>query len=129
MHKRGLIETLLHRSFRLCSSYENFHWEIETLKSIFKHNNYPQYFVNQCLKKFLNKLFIKKRLNFMVPKRELTVVLPNLGRLSFDLRTRLRRTIERDLPYCKLKKIFRSKGNFTYCFDLRIHLRKKSDLE
>ena len=25
MHKRGLIETLLHRSFRLCSSYKNFH--------------------------------------------------------------------------------------------------------
>ena len=41
MHKRGLIETLLHRIFRLCSSYENFHREIETLKSIFKHNNYP----------------------------------------------------------------------------------------
>ena len=60
MHKRGLIETLLHRSFRLCSSYENFHREIETLKSIFKHNNYPQNFVNQCIKKFLNKLFIKK---------------------------------------------------------------------
>ena len=38
MHKRGLIETLLHRSFRLCSSYENFHWEIETLKSIFKYH-------------------------------------------------------------------------------------------
>ena len=30
MHKRGLIETLLHRSFRLCSSYENFHRKIET---------------------------------------------------------------------------------------------------
>ena len=76
MHKRVLIETLLHRSFRLCSSYKNFHREIETLKSIFKHNNYPQNFVNQCIKKFLNKLFIKKDLNFMVPKRELTFVLP-----------------------------------------------------
>ena len=46
MHKRGLIETLLHRIFRLCSSYENFHWEIELLKSIFKHNSYSQNFVN-----------------------------------------------------------------------------------
>ena len=36
MHKGGLIETLLHRSFRLCSSYENFHQEIETLNSIIK---------------------------------------------------------------------------------------------
>ena len=114
MHKRGLIETLLHRSFRLCSSYENFHREIETLKSIFKHNNYPQNFVNQCIKKFLNKLFIKKDLNFMVLKRELTFVLSYLGKLSFDLRTRLRRTIERDLPYCKLKITFRS--GIIYCY-------------
>ena len=73
MHKRGLIETLLDRSFRLCSSYENFHRETETLKLIFKHNSYPQNFVNQCIKTFLNKLFIKKDLNFMVSERELTL--------------------------------------------------------
>ena len=85
MHKRGLIETLLHRNFRLCSSYENFHRVIETLKSIFKHNNYTQNFVNQCIKKFLNKLFIKKDLNFMVSKMELTFVLLYLGKLSLDL--------------------------------------------
>ena len=38
---------MLHRSFRLCSSYENFHQEIETLNSIFTPNSYPQNFVNQ----------------------------------------------------------------------------------
>ena len=49
---------------------------------------------------FLNKLFIKKDLNCVVPERELTIlILPYLGKLSFDLRLRLRRTIERDLPY------------------------------
>ena len=79
MHKRGLIETLLQRIFRLYSSYGNFHQEIQTLKSIFKHNSYPQNFVNQCIKKFLNKLLIKKDLNFMVPKRKLFLVLPYLG--------------------------------------------------
>ena len=42
------------------------------------------------LKKFLNKLFIKKDLNFMVLKRELTFVLPYLGELLLDLKTRLR---------------------------------------
>ena len=125
MHKRGLIETLLHRCFRLCSSYENFHWEIETLKSIFKHNNYPQNFVNQCIKKFLSKVFIKKELNFMVPKKELILVLPYLGELSFDLRTRLRRTIERNLPYCKLKIIFRSKCRLNTLFQFKDLLEKK----
>ena len=34
-------DTLLHRGLRLCSNYENFHWEIEALKSILKRNSYP----------------------------------------------------------------------------------------
>ena len=118
MHKRGLIETLLHRSFRLCSSYKGFHRETETLNSIFKHNNSLQNFLNQCIKKFLNKLFIKKDLNFMVPKRKLTFALPYLGKLSLDLRTRVRQTIERDIPYCKLKIIFRSKCRLNTLFRL-----------
>ena len=54
IYKRGLIETLLHRSFRLCSNYENFHREIETLKSILKRNSYPHNLVNHCIKKVLN---------------------------------------------------------------------------
>ena len=125
MHKCGLIEPLFQRSFRLCSSYKNLHDKIETLKSIFKHNNYPKNFVNQCIKKFLNKLFIKKDLNLMVPKRELTFVLPYSDKLSFDLRTRLRQTIERDLPYCKLKIIFRSKCRLNTLFWFKDPLEKK----
>ena len=66
----------------------------------------------------------------MVLKRELTFVLPYLGKLSVDLRTRLSRTIEIDLPYRKLKVIFRSKCIVnTHCFDLKIHLGKKFTLE
>ena len=59
IYKRGSIEALLRRSFRLCSNYENFHQEMDTLKSIFKHNSYHHDFVNHCIKKFLNKLYPK----------------------------------------------------------------------
>ena len=61
----------------------------------------------------------------MVPKKELTFVLPYLGKLSFDLRTRLRRTIERDLPYYKLKIIFRSKCRLNTLFQFKDPLEKK----
>ena len=81
--------------------------------------------MNHCIKKFLNKLFIKKYLNFMVLKRELTFVLPYLGKLSFDLRTSFRRTIEIDLPYCKLKIIFRSKRRLNTQFQFKDPLEKK----
>ena len=63
--------------------------------------------MNQYIEIFFNKLFIKKDLNFIVRKKKLTFVLPYLGKLSPDLVTRLRQTIERDLPYCKLKVTFR----------------------
>ena len=125
IHKRGLIETLLHRSFRLCSSYKNFHQETDTLKSIFTLNNYPQNFVNQCIKKYLNKLFIKRDLNFIVPKKELTFVLPYLDKLSLDLRARLRRTIETDLRYCNLEIIFRSKCRLNKLFQFKDPFEKK----
>ena len=128
MHKRGLIETLLHRSFRLCSSYENFHREIQTLKAIFKRNNYPQNFLNQCIKFFLNKLFIKKDFNLMVLKKELLFVLPCLGKLLLDLRIRLRQTIGGNLRYCKLKVILRSKCRLKTSFRFKYLLEKKNSL-
>ena len=124
-YKRGLTETLLHSSFRLCSNYKNFHSEIETLKSILKRNNYPHNLVNPCIKKFLNKLFVQRDLIFTVSKRELICVLPYLGKASLDLRTKLRRTIERNLPFCKLKIIFRSKCRLNTLFHFKDSLEKK----
>ena len=65
----------------------------------------------------------------MVPKMELICVLPYLGKASLDLRTRLRRTIERNLPFCKLKIILDLSVDLTLYFASKIHLRKKSALE
>ena len=77
------------------------------------------------LMKFLNKLFVQRGLNFMVPKRTLICVLPYLGKASLDLRTTFRRTIERNLPFCKLKIIFRSKGRLNTLFRFKDSLEKK----
>ena len=49
--KCGLIETLFHRNFSLFSNYENFHREIEILKSIFKHNNITKNFPESLYQK------------------------------------------------------------------------------
>ena len=124
-HVNNLTKSSFYKFILLCSIYENFHREIETLKSILKHNSYPHNFVNHCIKKFLNKLFVQRGLNFMIPKRELICVLPYLGKASIDLRTRLRRTIERNLPFCKLKIIFRSKCRLNTLFRFKDSLEKK----
>ena len=49
-YKFGLVHTLLHRSFSICSSYEKFHEEIVLLKEVFKKNEYPQFFIDKCIK-------------------------------------------------------------------------------
>ena len=51
------------------------------MKSIFKQSNYPQNFVNHYINTFLNKLLMQNNLNFMVPKRESTFVLPYLVKI------------------------------------------------
>ena len=61
----------------------------------------------------------------MVPKRELTFILPYLGKLSPDFRTSLRQTIETDLPYCKLKVIFKSKCRHNTLFRFKDSVEKK----
>ena len=48
-----------------------------------------------------------------------------IGKLSRDLRTMLRRTIERDLPYCNLKVIFQSKCRLNTLFRFKGSLEKK----
>ena len=61
----------------------------------------------------------------MVPKKEVTFVLPYLGKLSFDLRERLRRNLEGDLLYCKLKVIFRSTCRLNKLLWFRDSVEKK----
>ena len=59
-YKYNLLFTLLHRGFKLCSNFERFHLEIDKLKTIFENNGYPKSFVDLCIKKYLDKVFIKK---------------------------------------------------------------------
>ena len=68
-YKFGLVYTLLHCSFSICSLYEKYHEEIVLLKDIFKKNEYPQLFIDKCIKKYLSKLFVPKRIVHTVHKK------------------------------------------------------------
>ena len=57
---------------------------------------------------YLHKVFIKRPNICIVPKKELVCVFPFLGKKSLEIKKRLQNALERTLPYCKLKVIFRS---------------------
>ena len=55
-YKFGMIYTLVYRCFILCSDWTKFHAELVTLKEIFLKNGYPTSFIDNCFKKFLDRL-------------------------------------------------------------------------
>lgn len=63
--------TLLHRAFKLCSSFEFYNQEIVKLKTIFENNAPPKLFVDFCVKKYIDKAFMNKKVVLKVFKKEL----------------------------------------------------------
>ena len=91
----------------------NFLIEVELLRCIFKCNNYRVDIIDQCDKKFLDKLYFPKQIVPTVPKGELLVVLPYLGTFSLNLRKRLYKSVSKSLPQCKIKVIFQFKNGLS----------------
>ena len=60
-----------------------------------------------------------------VPKLQLVCVLPYTGKSSLDLRARLRRTIEKNIPFCKLNVVFRSTCSLSNLLRFKYSLEKK----
>ena len=124
-YKYNLPFTLLHRAFKLCSKVERFHQEIDKLKTIFENNGYAKSFVDFCIKKYLDKTFMKKKVVLKASKKELICVLPFLGKKSMQLTNRLVNSIESDLKFRKLKVIFQSPCKLNSLFRCKDSLEKK----
>ena len=93
-YKSGLISSLLYRAFKLCSNFELSHQEIIFLKDILKRNGYPSNFIDKCVKTFLDKIFIEKKVFSVAQKKELVCVLPFIGKKSLQLRSQLVKSIQ-----------------------------------
>ena len=117
--KHGLIFTLLFRIFSIVSDFSKFHEEVNYLKDVLKKNSFPTNLVDKCIKIFLNKQFSQKILEHTVPKKELFIVLPYLGMPSLCLRTRLQKSINNNISFCKIKIIFKSSTRLANFFRFR----------
>ena len=101
-NKIGLLHTLLYRCFRICSDWTKFHLELVKLTDDFNNNGYPENFIDKCFKVFLdNKYRIQEKVITM-PRKTLFLVLPYLGRLSLQTRTKLRKSVKVIINCCKL---------------------------
>ena len=89
-YKKGLIDTLLHRSYNICSEYASFHQEILLSKYVWQKSSFPLFFIDKCVNKFLDKLFIKrKKVNDSSTKKEITISLEFLGKIYLQVKRQL----------------------------------------
>ena len=123
-YKTGLIKSLLFRCFNLCS---DFHHEIDILKGILYKNSYPRDFVDKYIKEFLDRVLTRKVVVSTVPKKDLMIVLPYLGKLLLQIRTRINRVMRNKLPHCNLRIVFQTKCKlinfFTFKDKIPVFLR------
>ena len=75
--------------------------------------------IDSCIKNFFNKRFFEKPVTLTAEKKDLVIDLSFLGILSLDLRTRLKNSISKSLPFCKIRVIFKSSTRISNFFQFK----------
>ena len=126
-YKKGLIATLLHRTFTICSNYKLFHDEIDKLKIIWQKNGFPLFFIDKCVKKFLDKLFVKKTSGEPSNKKEVNFHMVFLGKITLQVKKKLQSTFRELCPGLKLKIVLSSPNRLRSGFTFKDTLPREMD--
>ena len=110
-YKKGLVNCLVFRAWKLCSSYVLFHSEILFVKELLMSNGYPANFIDSIVHRFLSKQF--SNTDVMQPygphKRRVYLFLPYVGELATNKFARqIRRLIAKIAPCVELRLVFRA---------------------
>lgn len=71
-----------------------FHQKVYTVKDILVKRSYSENFIDKCVKIFLNKLYIPRRIIQTAGKQQLTIVLLFMGIMSTELNVKLHETFQ-----------------------------------
>ena len=93
-----------------------FHHEIDKLKSILYKNNHRGDFIDKCIKEFFDKILTPKHVVSTLPKNNLVIALPYLGKLPLQIRPRINRILKNKLPCCNIGFVFQTKYKISNFF-------------
>ena len=129
-YKFSLVHTLLNGCFNLSLDFLKFHHEVDKLKKILSKDAYPQNFIDKCIQKFLNNMFIQRLQIPSVPKKELRITLTYLGKMSQIVKTRRTKTMNKHIKFCKLRVIFQTNNRLRNYFRFKdsVHETLRSNL-
>ena len=98
---------------------ENFHIEVEHLRSIFKCNNCPVNITDQCIKKFFDKCTSLNRLYQQQLKDNCQLFSHFQNFFFLKMRKRLYKSVRKSLPQSNITVVFRSKNRFRSLFEFK----------
>ena len=107
-YKIGMIKTLIHRAYSLCSSFSLFHDEMKKLKNILVKNGFELCTIDRIIRKFLNDKFSTKVPIVSVNRAKIYIVLPYYGQFSLNIRNQLRRFLSSTYPQINFCFSFRT---------------------
>ena len=108
-YKYSLISSLLYRVFMICSDYNSIITEIEKLKLIWLKNAFPMRVIDRMIFKFFDKIHLPKKAVHTCARKKLIFSLEYLGKNSLEIKKRLERVIQEQIPFCKINIVFSSK--------------------
>ena len=83
------------------------------------------FFIDKCIKKYLSKLFVPKRIIHIVHKKQVLLLLPFLGPLSFETRFRLQKCFKNYISFCSLKVVYQSRSRIANLFNFKYVVNTK----
>ena len=117
--KRGLVQTLLHRAYNVCSNWIKFDKEVDKLVNILRLNGYPKSFVLNLVRDFIDKKISPTHTNIKEEiKNCLVVKIPFYGFESVQFKKQIVKFLKRANVHDKVKLIFTCK-KLRSCFSLK----------
>ena len=104
---------------------QSFHLKVEQPRQVFKCNNYPEGVIDKCVKTYLNRIYVPKRILITLPKKDVLIFLPLLDQFSLNLRSRLYNCFNKTLPQCNVLVIFQSKNRLSNLFRFKDSIPKE----
>ena len=77
-----------------------------------------------CNRKFFDKLYTTKKIYQTVEEKQLLIVVPFLGHLSFETTNRSNSCIRNQLPFCSFRTAFQSKSCLSILFKVKDSIPK-----
>ena len=113
------MKLLLFLCFNLCSNFIKFNHEIDKLNSILYKNSYLRDLVDKCIKELSDEILAPKSVVSTVPKKDIVIALPYLGKFSLQIRTRINRIMKNKLQYCNIRFVFQTQCKISNFFTFK----------